>query len=154
MRRLREIAEAATPGPWEQGDVWSRAGVINADGTCAYCERMGAPVWTGTDDINGEQMLAHKHRDPDPWRSEHLVSAPSGLVAGNFDYEEGGLIAEADTEFVATFDPETVLALLDVAEAASLAVRHLERFPGDDGDEAVARFHDALARLREVSDAR
>lgn len=146
LDRLRTIAEQATPGPWERGDVWLWAGVINTDGSCSACTRHGDPVWVGTSDINGELMLAHKHRVKDPWEPEHRISSPDGLVTGNYDYEEGGIIDAVDTEFIVTFDPPTVLALLDVAEAAEAAAEYVPEDVSDHG-----RLTDALDRLREVT---
>lgn len=100
---IRARVEAATDGPWERGEVWQWAGVGfgNGPSKCALCARMGDPVWTGRSDINGKRMLAHKHRNPDPWHRDHLISNPHGLVTGNYDYEAGGVIDSADTEFIA-----------------------------------------------------
>ena len=100
---LRALTAAATPGPWEAGDVWSWAGCgfmgLGAD-ECTLCARMGDPVWTGKADINGKRMHAHKHRNPHPYAIDHRTSGPSGLVAGNYDYEEGGIIDPTDLELI------------------------------------------------------
>ena len=117
VEQLRQLEQAATPGPWEHGDVWRLAGVLYDDGTCVLCERMGAPVWKGMADINGERMMAHKHRDPEPWGIGHLLSAPDGLVAGNYDYETGGVINPDDATLIAAAR-NALPALLDIAEAA------------------------------------
>lgn len=66
LQRLREIAEAATPGPWE-------------------------------------------------WRDEFGASS-LGPIHGN--YSGVVLINNADEQYIQTFNPSLVKALLDVAEAA------------------------------------
>ena len=100
---LRALSAAATPGPWEAGDVWSWAGCgfmgLGAD-ECTLCARMGDPVWTGKADINGKRMHAHKHRNPHPYAVDHRISGPNGEVAGNYDYEEGGIIDPADLALI------------------------------------------------------
>lgn len=96
-------ADAATPGPWERGEVWAWADVM-ADrfgpNTCGLCAAYGEPVWTGEVDINGRMMDAHKHRATDPYEPDHVISGPDGVVAGNYDHEDGGIFDPADTEFV------------------------------------------------------
>src|SRR5690606_10101703 len=52
---IREALEAATPGPWEPGDIWLCAGLIYSDSgdrvedgsatRCAFC-RLGEPSWS------------------------------------------------------------------------------------------------------------
>jgi hypothetical protein len=140
---LRAAAEAATPGPWERGDPWLVAGVFPenfGEGRCAYCDRHGEPVWTGVRDINGQRMLAHVHRDAEPYGMDHLITAADGqagaAVAGNYDYEAGGIIEARDTAYIAAADPSTVLALLDRVERAENA---LWQIADRDGEHAVKR---------------
>ena len=111
MRRLREIAEAATPGPWE-----SRCYGLAKDSWGVHSEQYGAVAITGTD-----------------------LGEPG---------------AKVDAEHMAAFDPPTVLALLDVAEAASLHTDDEDScitYPPC-GDCRYCLLDAALARLREVSD--
>jgi hypothetical protein len=61
---------------------------------------MGKPVWTGKADINGKRMHAHKHRNPTPYGVGHRISGPNSDVAGNYDYEEGGIIDPADLALI------------------------------------------------------
>lgn len=125
---IRAREAAATPGPWVAGDVFGHASVIfnrfgkivgagHVDATrCALCP-LGEPVWTGRRDINGEDMPAHRHRERHPSHPEHLISsaATGRLVAGNFNYETGGIIQPADTTFVehARTDIPELLAEVD-----------------------------------------
>lgn len=97
-----ELLAAATPGPWEAGDVFATAGVIYEDGTCAYCEQLAEPIWTGRLDINGTVMDAHVHRDG-RYPDDHIITAagpPFDTVAGNYDYEEGGIICPSDAALI------------------------------------------------------
>lgn len=124
LAEIREREQAATPGPWEPGSVWLVAGLIyDDDGNrvapddatrCGFCN-VGEPVWSGQRPINGPTMNAHRHRNPEPWSAENLISAANGdLVAGNFDYEEGGIIAPADTVFVAAAREDVPALLAEV----------------------------------------
>jgi len=111
LNEIKERAEAASPGPWEAGDVWYVAGVIFDDERqrvgpgkkatrCAMCH-LGAPVASGRWDINGTRMQAHRHHTDDPYAPEHRISsADGGVVAGNYDYEAGGILRPEDTAFI------------------------------------------------------
>ena len=140
---LRALTDAATPGPWEAGDVWLWAGCgfmgLGAD-ECTLCARMGDPVWTGKADINGKRMHAHKHRNPHPYAVDHRISGPNGEVAGNYDYGEGGIIDPADLALIVWL-VNHARALADLIEYADDAVR-FEHSPSHMG--ALA---DALAAL-------
>jgi hypothetical protein len=70
------------------------------EGRCAFCAKMGEPAWVGQDDINGTRMLAHKHHDPDPYHRDHIISGPDGIVAGNYDYDSGGIVEGADAALI------------------------------------------------------
>jgi hypothetical protein len=115
--RARAIFDAATPRPWVNGYVWL-AGCMERLGpdTCSFCAQGGEPVWRGEADINGTMMRAHRHRVPDP-DGHTITGADFEEVAGNYDYEEGGIIRPEDTALI-------LLAVNDyeraVAEAATL----------------------------------
>lgn len=120
LDRLERLARAATPGPWEQGDVWGWAGVMPerfGDGRCTLCERNGEPVWTGKTDINGTRMLAHRHRQVDPWGTDHLISAEDSVVAGNYDYDAGGIVRVEDCAYITAVSPDVVLGLIERVRA-------------------------------------
>jgi hypothetical protein len=129
LAALRKIAKAATPGPWVSGNNWDVAGVFTQGtndkdrppippGACTYCRNHEPPIRVERTNINGRRMLAHWHRSNKPWRPEHLIETEDGkkMIAGNFDYEEGGIIHANDTEYITTFNPAVVLALLDELE--------------------------------------
>lgn len=97
---IRQRADAATEGPWEAGEVWATARVMDRFGAdqCALCASCGSPVWVG-DDLSGRRT--HRHRRQEPWEPDHLISAANGEnVAGNYDYEQGGIVNPADVEFI------------------------------------------------------
>lgn len=112
LEELRDLSDAATPGPWEVGDPWLIAGILaNRFGKdrCAYCSDRGAlhgpPVWSGRRDINGTKMQAHVHRSAEPWDEGHRISGPLNNgnplgVAGNYDDEQGGILDPTDAAFI------------------------------------------------------
>lgn len=118
---LRAHLEAATPGPWEPGDVWLVAGLIYSDAgdrtdagdatRCAFCH-LGEPSWSGRGEINGTWMPAHRHRNPEPYDAEHAISsAAGGLVA----YDGVGIVREEDTQFVVSARRDVPVLLHEVA---------------------------------------
>ncbi len=136
------LTAAATPGPWEPGDVWSVAGVVAkfyGPGRCASCN-YGEPVWTGRTDINGRVMQAHRHRDPDPYEPDHHISgANGGTVAGNYDVDRGGILDPDDTAFICAARTEVpalvaaVRGVLVLCDRDLPAVEVTHRWTDDDG---------------------
>lgn len=113
MRSLREIAEAATLGPWV----------------------LASEEYAGITDhtiLNGKVGAG-----------QHAIATSSSVFSRR---------AGDDAEFIAAFDPTTVLALLDVAEAAS-ELNDVSRALGDGGvrDADFTALSEALDRLREVA---
>ena len=49
------------------------------------------------------------------WRESHSIYAGEKVVAGNYDYEDGGIIERRDRDYIAAANPAVVLALLDAA---------------------------------------
>lgn len=104
--RLRADLEAATPGPWEPGDVWLVAGLIYSNTgarvdpghatRCAFCH-LGEPAWEGRKDINGTVMPAHRHRSPEPADVHHAISSADGWLVA---YPGGGIVRGEDAQFV------------------------------------------------------
>lgn len=81
LQKLREVCEAATPGPW-----------VHWPGNSVYASRFPAP-----DDEADTDTI-------DEWFEQ----------ARSLSY---GDIDKPNAEFIATFDPQLVSRLLDVAEA-------------------------------------
>jgi len=102
---LRKIAEAATPGPWWTNHVGATAG-----------ETIRRQV--------GNQPVARL--SPDDRDSLGIPGAEGAERARK-------AIAQttADATHIATFDPPTILALLDVVEAAERELATIERWAGE-----------------------
>jgi hypothetical protein len=117
---IRDIIEAATPGPWERGDHWWIQGADH----CQCLDSYGPLVHEGCMNINGRMMEAHVHRMPEPITTEGITTAwlderthkPHSIV------HQPVLVGfDADARFIATFDPEHVALMEAVCEAAKQA---------------------------------
>lgn len=137
MEAIRARLEAATPGPWESGDVWARAGLVFDDhhnhvGTnnptkCGYCFTGDPLILAEVMDINGRDMEAHLHRRVEPWDLDEFVSGAGGVVvarkvAGEANVE---LIAHAPTDLRRLLDENARLnaEFADFREMAVLNTR-------------------------------
>ena len=112
---LRELAKAATPGPWTQGDLIDFAGVLHDD-ECAWCQTDPEVLWRGVTDINGRQMKAHGHRNKYPNLHQIYGGVGDIVVAGNYDWKAGGIVSETDAAYIAAVSPDVLLSLLDELE--------------------------------------
>lgn len=152
LNELRTLAEAATPGPWERGDHWH----IQGSDFCQCNERHGPLVEERQMNINGTMMDAHVHRSEKPWWEHGIYSE---VRQGGFpvnvvnDTQEYGLMADADAEFIAATDPQTVLALIERAREAEklAAVRRdtIATYERENADWSI-RAHTAERRLARV----
>jgi hypothetical protein len=83
LKKLREVAERATPGPWEIEE--------------AVCGEHGTST----------TAIYHRH-------NYHVYEViETGCSCGD------EAISPADADFIATFNPQTILALLDAYEASA-----------------------------------
>lgn len=125
----RKLLAEATPAPWEPGHIWIEAGLLPEKfgaGRCACCH-LGPPEWTGDMDINGTVMPAHRHRNPEPWNPDHLISGPDGAtVVGGYDYDASGVVRPEDLALAIAARNE-LPALLDQLDAADEALARVER---------------------------
>lgn len=113
--RLRALAEAATPGPWVRG--WWTAQV---ESMCE-CDRKGRLIGKRPQNDYPGAGPYHIH-ESDFYEDEHQISglAPScEEVAGNYGYEEGGIIKSADAAYIAALHPAVTLAIADLIDAAA-----------------------------------
>lgn len=117
--KMREQAEAATPGPWRTGDNQHIAGVGNPDGTCASCFH-GEPTWVGERDINGQAMLAHVHEGQTWWEHGIYAERPDGHICVVNDTDEYGYMDDADAAHIAGMHPAVALAVADLLTVASV----------------------------------
>lgn len=123
LDELKKLAEAATPGPWFCGHWTDRCRAKHEHhGPRAGC------IYEPT-----------RHEDNEP---AHDIGAGDGsLVAGNYDYEEGGIIEPKDTAFIVATNPATVLKLLEIIAALKEGLRD----PFDDHTQI-----DALRRASKI----
>lgn len=115
LDKLLALADKATPGPWVVG-WWSGQA---PDGPGHDCAAMGKLVGTMKGGMDGRRTY-HVHRS-DLIKDRHRVSRggePFTEVLGNYDYEQGGAVREADAAYIAALPPEVVKALIAVAKAA------------------------------------
>ena len=95
LDEIKARADAATEGPWEFGDRLHVQGESHCD-----CNPLRGPlVRREVMDINGEQMMAHVHRQEEA-RWPHGIYAKDGEVVVN-DTEEYGYMDDFDAEFIA-----------------------------------------------------
>jgi len=121
LESIMARAEAATPGPWEQGSVWVSAPAIGSE--CAHCRQLGGPAVTSEEEyFGGQPYILHVHRRVDDG-DEHWISGPEGAqIAGNYEEELGGIIDPADAEFIAHARTD-VPALVAEVEGLRAALR-------------------------------
>lgn len=147
LEELRKIAEAATAGEWVVGEPYDVQGALQC-----RCEGKGPLVWEGQANINGEMMLTHVH-EPSESRKEifsgdtsiYTKTVPHAYVVA-LSTSEYCEISKEDAEFIATFNPQKVLELLDRLEAVEKL--HL-RAPAEEGEEDECEECSFLAGGRE-----
>ena len=123
VTELRRLAEAATPGPWTfEAPERLEVHIKREDCLCS-----------GVSDeyeFVSESADRHVHLR----REIHIIYAGEKVVAGNYDYEEGGIIERRDRDYIAAANPATVLGLLDslahITKAHDNARAEMERLEG------------------------
>ena len=104
IEAIKARAEAATPGPWEVV-LEERRRYLKKNGKCDLCEK---GIELLSEYVAGGREEVHVHRD-----SSHYISGTQQQgIAGNFSYEEGGIIEHVDTVFIANARQD-IPALLD-----------------------------------------
>lgn len=110
LATLRAAGEAATKGPWYRGQRIISAGIeprgMEGTGKCALCHPsrpLHSVVPNGYHSEYFEKPCdLHRHIDPEPSGSDHVIQSEDGeLVAGTYDYDEGGIVHPADATFIA-----------------------------------------------------
>lgn len=111
LDKLETLAKKATPGPWKVGSVGGQCHKKHQHGQdCEY-----EPYWNTPEPERVENDLDYSWNHaiwcdvPYSYASGHLE--PDGLIAGTWDYECGGIKRQADVDFLAMLDPQTVLSL-------------------------------------------
>ena len=111
LDELERLAAAATPGPWLRG-WWS----AQAEEMC-QCEQKGPLLGKRPQQQYHGAGPFHVH-ESDFFPDDHVISGPAPAcesIAGNYDYESGGIVAEADAAYIAALDPATVSELIRLA---------------------------------------
>lgn len=92
---LRKLEAAATPGPWVRG--WYSG---QAEGKCP-CDRKGPLLAKVPQTQYPGDGPFHVH-ETDFFEDDHAITGPDLLeqVAGNYDYEQGGIVSRADADLI------------------------------------------------------
>lgn len=140
MNRMEAIAAraaAATPGPWDR--AWY-SGQYNCD--CAPSK--GALLGTHTGyqyNKRGDLVHIHEiHRFSDP---HQITGADFSEVAGNYAFDSGGILGDADAEFIA----HTRTDVPALVEAAAAVVALVDAELAEPWDERTERF---ARRIRDL----
>ena len=102
VAELRRLAEAATPGPWTFEAPQRFEVPIERELCC--CSGVGDEY-----ELVSETADGHVHL----WHESHIIYAGENVVAGNYDYEDGGILERRDRDYIAAASPDVVLGLLD-----------------------------------------
>ena len=120
LAELRRLAEAATPGPWTFEAP--KRFEVHIERELCRCSGVGDEY-----EFVSETADGHVHL----WHESHIIYAGEEVVAGNYDYEDGGIIERRDRDYIAAANPATVLGLLDrlthMTEARDNARAEVER---------------------------
>ena len=110
IESIQARADAATAGPWEvePEHEWEW---LTVDTECDLCRGGVELLEVVADNDEGEITEGHKH-----WSPSHYIAAPREEIAGNFDYEEGGIIRHEDTVFIANARQDVPALLEYIAE--------------------------------------
>lgn len=108
IQRYKEITKEATRGPWEHSVWYCLAGVNDGThkgwnpldipwGKCLYCHTEGTLV----KEFKQRKKTYHLHRIEGGVGEWHDIYNVDGvLIAGNYDYEDGGICSEEDSTFI------------------------------------------------------
>ena len=119
IQAIKARADAATAGPWEivPEEKWH---YLDKDAECNLCTK-GIELLREYFYDDGEK--AHIH-----WDASHYIcdSQQKHSIAGNFDYEEGGIIEHVDTIFIANARQD-VPALLEYIAELEAELTHIKK---------------------------
>ena len=137
LQAIEARLAAATPGPWRRPEpkIYDSY-VALEDCICANGWDNGESRITleesGLEDEDGNEY--HRHTETD---YHHVIGSNGHGVTGNYDWEAGGIMEEADTEFIA-HAPEDIRALLgevtDLRVKLEAAQHQIEEVTGVQGE--------------------
>lgn len=144
------VLAAATEGPWLRG-WWS----AQSESKC-ICADKGELLGKRPQTIYPGAGPFHVHAT-DFFEDEHRLSGPAPAclsVAGNYDYEEGGIVRDADATFIAfarnTY-PEALAVVRDVVDWHGLA--HSSTDLAGCGQRACVSAAAFLAKAQDATEA-
>lgn len=108
-KKLRELAEGATPGPWKQGMVSGRCRKPSHG-------KSHHPGPLGKDPC----VYAYTISNADDYECRHVSIEPNITLIGSD--ESGPVLSESNAAFIAAVNPQTVIALLDEIERLRMLV--------------------------------
>ncbi len=138
VKAMLERAEKATPGPWRKGSpriqcLISIDGHRHGEGNCKY-EHTG---WYDFGGIYQDRKYGHGAKPDDDSDEE------AGLIAGMWDYEEGGVRREEDQEFIAharTDLPRLAEAYLELVENLKKIAEWPASYPANANIQRIREF--------------
>lgn len=135
LAAMRERCEKATAGPWVDGYV------------SGICRKEHGPDEKGP--WHGNGFCKHEYEVSESGDAHHLASKSANIqVAGNFDYECGGIIHPEDHDFIkhARTDLPRLLAeverLRGVADETYRLVRLARHWIGDNAPASISKALD------------
>ena len=141
---IKARLEAATPGPWKVVD--EELCIVIAPGKkCPACKE-GEPLLKVFLMVNGDTY--HYHPGESHRIEQDGVPDP-GLIAGNYDYEDGGIVEHCDTVFIA-HAPTDIADLLEEVERLESELAKFKpcevsknhyHWPPDHSQEKVRVYH-------------
>ena len=156
--RLRALASAATPGPWERGNWYH----VQESTHCTCSQYHGPLVGIDPHGVLGE-MHVHRYSDAPLWREGiRARDDATGGVDVVIESDEYGTMSDADAEFIAAAR-EAVPQLLDQLDQAEARIRAVEdvlgrhpdprcdKHPG--GDPITCGWKHAYADIRDALDS-
>ena len=165
LDRHRALLAAATPGKWFNERRWLRAGthppIDRSRPTCAYCH-LGDPqrVTPYTEkevregQVDGGAWHAHLAEEGDDWRNDpHRIESEDGqLVAGNFDYEEGGIVNQPDAKLIvaAVNAHPLLLDLWAAAKKLDDVMDRREKLPDMEFDKLEGEMVETIQSVRDI----
>lgn len=111
LNNLEQLYNEATSGDWEQGNRYCQGYVQDgtlskyiALGDCPYCSRGSyEPIPVCIENENGTNRVIHTHRIiVDTYFDPTVITSANNttLVAGTWDYEDGGIRKPEDSKFI------------------------------------------------------
>ena len=108
IESIKARADAATAGPWELVPEEDPCFLLK-ESVCESCVK-GIKLITIEAQDNGS--IIHRH-----WEASHCITVQDGpLIAGNYDYEVGGILRHVDTVFIANVRQDVPALLEYIAE--------------------------------------